>query len=47
MIGEDEMITVFSYTQRNQLLQHTNKCFINDVKITNLYIYIKPKLLKL
>ena len=35
MIGEDKMIIVFSYTQRNQLLQHTNKCFINVVKITN------------
>ena len=29
MIGEDEKITtVFSYTQQNQLLQYTNKCFI-------------------
>ena len=35
MIGEDEMITIFSYTQWNQWLQHTNKCFINVLKITN------------
>ena len=35
MIGKDEKIIVFSYTQQNQLLQHTNKCFINVVKITN------------
>ena len=35
MIGGEEMITVFSYTQRNQLLQHTNKCFIKVLKITN------------
>ena len=35
MIGEDEMITVFSYTLRSQLLQHTNKYFIKVLKITN------------
>ena len=35
MIGEDKMITVFSYTQWNQLLQHTNEGFIKVLKITN------------
>ena len=40
MIGEDEMITIFSYTQWNQWLQHTNKCFKNY----KLQIDVKPKL---
>ena len=35
MIGKDEKIIVFSYTQQNQLLQHTNKCFIKFEKIIN------------